>query len=136
MTLFTIILPILFGYTPEETKLFNDANKYRQKHNLHKLELDDSLSNIAKTRCINLNQYHSVETSISMHNKYDEIQKKWVFVNEFEITHGHTYWYNCNAQCSLTSWIKSKSHRLALKTKNHTKIGVCIYKNYAIILFN
>jgi uncharacterized protein YkwD len=140
MKLITIIFPILFGqYSGEESSLFMEANNYRQKNGLHQLSLNDSLSDIAKKHCINLNQHHNIQSGISMHDWYDDSKKRWVVVYANEIAHGHekTGWdSNCNHKCCLSAWIKSKSHRQSLKSKTFTQMGVAIYKNYAIILFN
>jgi uncharacterized protein YkwD len=70
-----------------------------------------------------------------MHDWYDEIQRKWVVILENEIAHGHDL-YDCNSKCAIRAWIKSRPHRKSLKSRSFTTMGVAIYKNYAIIIFD
>jgi uncharacterized protein YkwD len=136
MHLLAILLPLIFvQYTEDELNLFAEANKYRQRHHLRKLVLDDALSSKAKSHCINLNKYHSIHSGISMHDWFDEKQRKWVVIYENEIAHGHDI-YDCNAKCAIRAWIKSRPHRKALKSRASKKMGLAIYKKYAIIIFH
>lgn len=136
MHLLAILLPLIFvQHTADELNLFAEANKYRQRHHLRKLVLDDALSSEAKSHCINLNKYHSIHSGISMHDWYDEDKKIWVSVVITEIAHGHDT-YDCNAQCAIRSWIKSRPHRKLLKSRSSKKMGLAIYKKYAIIIFD
>lgn len=159
-----ILIPILGAaqnLSPKELELHQIINEYRAQYNLKEIPISPSLNKVArlhaedlvahppKGKC-NLHSWSNKGswTSVCYTDDHKQSQKMWSKPSELTHYSGRgyeiAYWSSdtsFTAQEALKGWQKSPGHNTCILNKKVWKnaqwnaMGVCIYKNYALVWF-